>query len=83
MTERKWNSGPPPHIGWWNASALGSENYWRWWDGNGWSVGVHKDENPSLASRFARFKTRARNVEWTDYYPGNARVPRINPKMKP
>lgn len=36
--ERVWHKGPPPHIGWWNASLHFDLNAWRWWDGENWSM---------------------------------------------
>ena len=42
--ERIWHSGPPPHVGWWNASFdfVKGNNDWRWWDGKCWSIVVDR-----------------------------------------
>jgi len=82
MTERVWHKGPPPHIGWWNASAFQDPSCWRWWDGNIWSI----DAPDFISSRFAAScaKEPATQgiqgvIEWTNYWPKGARVPRIKP----
>jgi hypothetical protein len=81
MSARTWHKGPPPHVGLWNASVSGWNDLWRWWDGNAWSQG----ELPHATARQAE-KTAAAGdrhnpdaIQWTDYYPENARVPRVNP----
>lgn len=80
MTQRTWHRGPPPHIGWWNASKWSRGNVWRWWDGEKWSYGVLSDEPHSEVARRADLKsTTSHDVWWSDYYPENARVPRIAP----
>lgn len=80
---RQWHSGPPPHIGWWEASAFRNENVWRWWDGHCWSAPVSQDCGPVHAARLATCKVGDRAwavpIEWTHYWPANARVPRIKP----
>ena len=81
MTSRTWHKGPPPHIGWWNASILRNSKGWRWWDGKQWSLLVIENDSLDLVEEKA--KSGALNwtdfIEWTDYYPKNACVPRINP----
>lgn len=81
-TTRKWHKGPPPHVGWWNASQYMFEDCWRWWDGKQWSKPAWADEPVHLAVYASRLKEGPKNecIEWTDFYPKNARVPRINPK---
>jgi hypothetical protein len=81
--KRVWHKGPPPHVEWWNASVNRTHIAWRWWDGKRWSWGV--DEGSSMSS--VRHQSAGRisgkeTVEWTDYYPPNARVPRINPAQE-
>lgn len=76
---RIWNSGPPPHPGWWNASTLGNESMWYWWDGEGWYGAVDSTRHPLEAAEIVacvicRGTTR---IQWTDYYPHDARVPRV------
>lgn len=82
-SKRVWNSGPPPHIGWWNASTCNDARGWRWWNGKGWSnkadcrlpktyAGIVAGVRSPAIAQFA--------VKWTDYWPKNARVPRVVPK---
>ena len=79
-----WHSGAPPHVGWWrtdpgakkllpNGRSVALE-VWRWWDGVFWSVA----HGPSVV-RVITDRTEVSNIMWCDYYPENARVPRINP----
>lgn len=80
MNERTWHSGPPPHVGWWNASAMTNDNVWRWWDGKQWSKIVFDTELPKAAGKKTLKKLPKdlqSTIEWTDYWPENARVPRI------
>lgn len=78
MSKRKWNSGKPPHVGWWL-----TETGWRWWDGISFSSAVPEWKTSDHAGWIARgmdawpFPHR-----WCDYWPANARVPRINPNKK-
>ena len=87
---RVWHSGPPPHVGWWNASSATyvdrwnptRNNVWRWWNGHAWSVPVYESNTISdVANRaeIALDSDYSSAVEWTDYWPENARVPRIDP----
>jgi hypothetical protein len=81
-TGRQWHSGPPPHVGWWNASSVQAVAWWRWWDGTGWSVGVHEGASCVYAGRCAEQRERAtdqRCILWTDYWPEGARVVRDDP----
>lgn len=80
MRKRKWHKGPPPHIGWWNASAWRFGNIWRWWDGEKWSRSVRNDAEAVVASVTASIPSSQEDIEWTDYWPKNARVPRIDPR---
>ena len=81
MSTRTWHSGPPPHIGWWNASPIISERAWRWWNGEYWSGMVRDDSTAVDAAKFVELGSNQgiKWIEWTDYYPENARVPRIDP----
>lgn len=81
MTRRIWHSGPPPHIGWWNASRGRVNESWRWWNGSNWSFVLAPDatrtEVEYSSAKTAPFEHL---IEWTDYWPKNARVPRIDPR---
>ena len=82
MTSRTWHKGPPPHIGWWNASVCYDLTVWRWWNGKCWSEPAYNGDDKFMAEMYAALevdKSEINFVKWTDYYPKNARVPRINP----
>lgn len=87
--ERIWHDGPPPHIGWWQASFNKNPAYWRWWDGEKWTNAAHESDKASYAASVVSAKYRVAHgcVRWTYYWPKNARVPRIDPrkptKLKP
>lgn len=82
MTKRVWNSGPPPHVGWWEASLANTRGIWRWWDGKNWSLGCTPSNSASDVSDLASSPTWCwpDQIKWTHYWPENARVPRINPE---
>jgi hypothetical protein len=83
VEDRVWHSGPPPHIGWWNASRFTNPSTWRWWDGEYWSTMMMETEDSSDANIWAKQRSKGQQgIQWTDYYPENARVPRINPGLK-
>ena len=83
MTDRVWHKGPPPHVGWWNARVIAARapDCWGWWNGKYWSCFASSRDS----ARFAAIQGSERgggkvcDIEWTDYYPENARVPRIAP----
>jgi hypothetical protein len=81
MSSRTWHKGPPPHIGWWNASNGKVNIFWRWWNGKHWSEPCFSGDCANTAARYAKIKHQGwpEEIEWTNYYPKNARVPRINP----
>ena len=76
---RYWYEGPPPFVGWWNASVTKDDNVWRWWDGERWSHFVSDTVRPDTAGYFAARPTKCdpRCIRWTSYWP--ARVPRKAP----
>ena len=77
----EWHSGPPPHVGWWLASHSKDERVWRWWNGEVWSKDVHKDADADMAAAMSKRKAIETSIQWSDYYPENARVTRVNPKV--
>lgn len=79
MSERRWHSGPPPYIGWWHASAGRLDDIFRWWDGSNWSCPARPSMSMEEAAYWAKCKDRYVSIEWTTYWPKNARVPRIKP----
>lgn len=84
MKKLKWHKGPPPHVGWWNASWSGASDIWRWWNGHDWSDSVTSNRDVTYAARRAQtlvapaFASIA-DIRWTYRWPKNGRVPRINP----
>ena len=77
----KWRSGPPPHVGWWNASIKKRPNLWRWWNGSHWSMFAsesYNNEGAAISAAWIFFSTL--EIKWRSYYPKNARVPRIDPR---
>lgn len=81
MTQRVWKKGPPPHVGWWNASVFQDLDSWRWWNGTHWSFDAWPEQTSEEASKQAAKPSQidAYRIRWTDYYPVNARVPRVAP----
>jgi len=78
MSARKWHNGPPPHVGWWNASNNKSPDVWRWWDGSRWSLSVVGCfASARRAAAISKSKTTDPRIQWSTYWPENARVPRI------
>lgn len=83
MSNRKWRKGPPPYIGWWNASLGRSDEAWRWWDGKCWSFSSYPDSSADYINRVVSMKSlMSQAVEWTNYWPENARVERKNPNAR-
>lgn len=79
-TDRVWRSGPPPHVGWWIASICQALDAWRWWNGKAWSRAAYPEQTAAGAALEARrASVPIERVEWTDFYPANARVPRLDP----
>lgn len=75
-----WNDGPPPFIGWWQASAAMDAEEWRWWDGVVWSCTATADMETSEVLESANVPNMDVGVQWTWYWPENARVPRQFPE---
>lgn len=82
--KRVWHSGPPPHVGWWEAAFEGLHTgYWGWFDGTGWSRFAHESKSAEYAAEQAEHpggEYVPMRIEWSDYWPKNARVPRIDPR---
>lgn len=81
----KFNSGNPPHTGWWYTERDDGPYSqpmaaWRWWNGKQWSMACHSDNSIAAIVERAQEPTRIGQVRisWSDYWPYNARVPRIN-----
>ena len=83
MSARTWHKGPPPFPGWWNASLQKADDIWRWWNGRYWSVSITWCHPSTSVGTLARRKDLNQHIiEWTDYWPKNARVPRVDPRSK-
>lgn len=78
---REWRRGAPPYTGWWNASVNRDIAAWRWWDGACWSSVAWSRDNGTKAGWRASIKANISTmmIEWTSYWPENARVPRNDP----
>ena len=81
-----WNTGAPPHVGWWVVKASFGEpgKFKAWWDGHMWSAQTCEvGEVPEFAiERLANHKAGA-NGRWSNWcwiWPENARVARVNPE---
>ena len=82
MSTRTWHNGPPPHVGWWNASWCRLETSWRWWDGKTWSLAATPKYSAEDAAGVSEQPYHQSDIEWTDFYPENARVPRVGPQKE-
>jgi len=79
-TQTVWHDGPPPHVGWWVASSLEDELCWRWWNGKEWSYPVWPNSHMRWVVDAARMRSHSKEaMQWTTYYPADARVPRVAP----
>lgn len=76
MSKRVWHKGPPPHIGWWNASDSNVDSVWRWWNGSHWSWPAWPSYSETEAFDMALGSDKGRAIKWTNFYPKKARVPR-------
>lgn len=77
MTKRTWHKGPPPSVGWYNASVQSASDVWRWWNGKHWSEYVVPSCSKEFAGLYAMrlASDRQGEIQWTTYWPKNARVP--------
>jgi hypothetical protein len=82
VEERVWHKGPPPFVGWWNASSMKIGTLWSWWDGEQWSNCVMDNMDETYAGVQAYCKNENQEtIMWCDYYPEDARVARIHPDV--
>lgn len=81
-----WHKGNPPYVGWWFTVANSKDIYgksWRWWDGEKYSIGFLAFEYDSNIEMLSDFKVNVDvNIRYSDYWPENARVPRIDPRKR-
>jgi hypothetical protein len=71
MDDRLWNTGSPPHIGWWNASPKERKDVWRWWNGLLWSIPAFEHESASVAGwKSSSIEQCDQSViKWSDFWP--------------
>lgn len=73
----KFNSGPPPSIGWWptrirwDTGGYGRVGWLRWWNGTVWSMAVRITADATNAGRLALITTAVVGmsrveVQWAD-----------------
>ena len=85
MNKHTYQSGPPPHVGWWLTAVFGLddvEDDWRWWNGKYWSWYACESDGIEAAVGWAAFRSvlGTEVIKWSHYYPANARVPRVDPR---
>jgi hypothetical protein len=80
---KQFFTGAPPHVGWWftQVKAATYVQEWRWFDGEVWSTGVSGFDGIEAARLSAKCESlyEVHELEWSTYYPENARVPRLDP----
>lgn len=64
MSSVQWFSGPPPAVGWWPASKLKTDGFYRWWDGSYWSYIAIYSDTKAQASRIAEIKDSHQYFFW-------------------
>lgn len=79
----KFFDSPPPHVGWW-MTTIHVFRWWRYWDGENWSRDFCEHEKQfgievAFSHPSSRIDPDQSGIQWSSYYPANARVPRIDP----
>ncbi len=69
-----WQSGPPPMLGEWNASAYQDPGMRRWWNGDLWSMGWSKNHHQDTANQRAKITT-AKNFSERIFWRGLSEEP--------
>lgn len=87
--DNKWRKGFPPHTGWWNASRSETSDTWRWFDAHKKQWGDYCNEGfeakeAAQRARISAYETDDpdKQIKWRSYYPKDARVPRVDPRVK-
>ncbi len=76
---RIFQSGPPPHVGWWWSDLEGSRA-WRWFDGEAWSGACYDHYDLEVVSYWSSLPLwEVELIKWSSYWPKNARVKRVAP----
>ena len=84
-TQRPWHAGPPPAVGWWQASTTKTKGTWRWWNGYRWSRAAYPQmPAEQAAAQAAKSLPRglSQGVMWTWDWPAGARVERPRQSQK-
>lgn len=74
----------PPHRGWWSTETKWDETpVWRWWNGKVWSLTMRESMTPAMVELRASMPSPVRKIHtaYSNYWPENARVPRLNPDV--
>ena len=83
-TKHTWHKGPPPFPGFWltRISTMHTACCWRFFDGQYASIPMGEQLNNLQINKFAASVSAFDPDEllWSDYWPENARVPRIDPR---
>lgn len=78
-----WNTGTPPHVGWWNVKCNGSgdKKYLSWWNGEFYGRLMYFGDDKDIQSKsYCIEKSGARFDKWSWLWPEQARVARVNPE---
>lgn len=66
-TDNDWHKGPPPSVGWWQASISKDPACLRWWNGKNWSAPCSKEDSKNEIARHSMEPCRkeiAGFIEW-------------------
>lgn len=77
-----WNTGAPPHVGWWNVKCKGSgDKYLSWWNGEFFGRVMYFGNDKDIQSKtYCIEKSITGFDKWSWLWPENARVARVNPE---
>ncbi len=83
MKKIRFNDSPPPHVGWWLCNCVNGMG-WRWHNGDCWSIPVNSNCTNRSAGILSYYSKALPHelILWCDYWPENARVPRVIPNCK-
>jgi hypothetical protein len=71
----EWAAGPPPCVGWWNASSRNDEFARRWWNGRAWSAACWVGDS-AHTMQCAKLKIAKRETQLLIRWRGLARDPK-------
>lgn len=70
-----WASGPPPSVGWWNASTREDPDARRWWSGRVWSAACWPGDS-AHTEQCAKLKKAKRDTQKLIRWRGLAHDPK-------